>query len=117
MVYSAAKQNPSLSLEWAKSSDIGLPRPDILVYLDLDPEEAEKRGGYGDEKYEKKEMQRVVRSLFNDLKNNLAGEDSFYPINAGASVPEVAELIEPVVMDTVLKVQTGQIGALGLMWQ
>lgn len=64
MVYSAAKNNPELSLEWAKSPDIGLPKPDLVVFLDLEPEEAERRGGWGEEKYEKKEIQLRVRELF-----------------------------------------------------
>jgi dTMP kinase len=41
MVYSAAKENPELSLEWAKSPDIGLPRPDAVMFLDLELEDAE----------------------------------------------------------------------------
>src|SRR5688500_2397654 len=36
-VYSAAKNNPSLSLEWARHPEEGLPRPDICVFLDISP--------------------------------------------------------------------------------
>ena len=64
MVYSTAKGNKELGLEWAKSPDVGLPRPDLVVFLDLEPEEAERRGGWGEEKYEKQEMQLRVRKLF-----------------------------------------------------
>jgi dTMP kinase len=64
MIYSAAKNNPELSLQWAKSPDVGLPRPDIVVFLDLEAEEARRRGGWGDEKYEKAEMQTRVREQF-----------------------------------------------------
>ncbi|KAJ4340407.1 Thymidylate kinase, partial [Neurospora sp. IMI 360204] len=58
IVYSAAKQNPSLSLSWARAPEIGLPRPDLVLFLDLDEEQARLRGGWGDELYEKAEMQR-----------------------------------------------------------
>ncbi|PVI05479.1 thymidylate kinase [Periconia macrospinosa] len=66
-VYSAAKQNPSLPLSWCRHPDVGLPRPDLCLFLDISAEAAAKRGGYGTEKYEKKEMQDRVRSLFDVL--------------------------------------------------
>lgn len=64
IVYSAAKQNPSLSLSWAKAPEVGLPRPDVVLFLDLYEEVARQRGGWGGEVYEKGEMQRRVRDLF-----------------------------------------------------
>ncbi|KAK4209964.1 thymidylate kinase [Rhypophila decipiens] len=64
IVYSAAKQNPSLPLDWARAPEIGLPRPDLVLFLDLDEEQARSRGGWGGEVYEKGEMQRRVRELF-----------------------------------------------------
>lgn len=67
MVYSAAKNNPSLRLPWARAPDVGLPRPDRVVFLDLDEDTARARGGWGDEVYEKAEMQRQVRRLFGAL--------------------------------------------------
>jgi len=64
IVYSAAKQNPSLTLSWARAPEVGLPRPDLVLFLDLSSEQAKLRGGYGAEVYEKAEMQRRVRDLF-----------------------------------------------------
>ncbi|CAJ2507330.1 Uu.00g085160.m01.CDS01 [Anthostomella pinea] len=64
IVYSAAKQLPSLSLSWAKAPEIGLPRPDMVLFLDLEETVARERGGWGGEIYEKGEMQRRVRDLF-----------------------------------------------------
>ncbi|KAF2025502.1 P-loop containing nucleoside triphosphate hydrolase protein, partial [Setomelanomma holmii] len=49
-VYSAAKQDPSMSLEWCRQPDVGLPRPDLCIFLDISAEDAAKRGGYGSEK-------------------------------------------------------------------
>jgi len=93
MVYSAAKRNPNLSLEWARAPDVGLPRPDAVIFLDLEPEEAEKRGGYGDEKYEKKEMQQRVRELFLDLLHVKGDEANMKVVNAGESVEVVGDRI------------------------
>ncbi|KAK4645221.1 Thymidylate kinase [Podospora bellae-mahoneyi] len=64
IVYSAAKHNPLLPLSWARSPEVGLPRPDLVLFLDLDEQEAKKRGGWGGEVYEKAETQRRVRELF-----------------------------------------------------
>ncbi len=92
MIYSAAKKNPSLSLEWARTCDVGLPAPDVVIFLDLEPEEAQKRGGFGEEKYEKREMQMRVRDLFLELKNNIDGE-AMKIINAGTTVDVVHEMV------------------------
>jgi dTMP kinase len=107
MVYSAAKRNPTLSLDWAKSPDVGLPRPDAVVFLDLKPEEAEKRGGYGDEKYEKKEMQQRVRKLFLDLLHVEGDEASMKVVNAGASVEDVGDRILQKIEGTLKAVAEG----------
>ncbi len=64
IVYSAAKQNASLTLSWAKAHEVGLPRPDVVLFLDLEESVARRRGGWGGEVYEKGEMQRRVRELF-----------------------------------------------------
>lgn len=64
IVYSAAKQNPALTLQWARAPEIGLPRPDLVLFLDLDEEQARARGGFGSEVYERGEMQKRVRDLF-----------------------------------------------------
>ncbi|KAK4226692.1 thymidylate kinase-domain-containing protein [Podospora fimiseda] len=64
VVYTAAKQNPFLSISWARAPEVGLPRPDLVLFLDLDEEQARKRGGFGEERYEKQDMQKRVRELF-----------------------------------------------------
>ncbi|KAM0667272.1 hypothetical protein ACQRIU_005127 [Beauveria bassiana] len=60
MVYSAAKGLSGLRLPWARAPDVGLPRPDRVVFLDLDETTARARGGWGDEVYEKGAMQRQL---------------------------------------------------------
>ena len=76
IVYSAAKQNPSLSLAWARAPEVGLPRPDLVLFLDLDEIQAKARGGWGGEVYEKGEMQRRVRELFWGLSMGRVGVNS-----------------------------------------
>lgn len=82
-----------MTLEWCRKPDVGLPRPDLCVFLDISAEDAAKRGGYGTEKYEKKEMQDHVRELFETLMGRKEGED-FVRIDAGASLEEVQKKVK-----------------------
>ncbi|KAG2228867.1 hypothetical protein INT48_003155, partial [Thamnidium elegans] len=67
VAFSSAK---GLDLEWCRNPDIGLLTPDIVLFLDLPIDEAEKRGGFGDERYEKRELQMKVRDEFMKLKDD-----------------------------------------------
>ena len=55
VAFSAAK--PGLSLDWCRQPDRGLPKPDLVCFLDVSAKEAKVRGGYGDERYEKEKFQ------------------------------------------------------------
>lgn len=92
IVYSAAKGNPSLSLEWARHPDVGLPLPDLCVFLDITPEAAAERGGFGNEKYETGAMQKRVRELFYELVK-LSDGRNMRVLDAGRSVDEVEQEI------------------------
>ena len=48
--------------------DSGLPEPDLVFFLNLSVCDAEKRGGYGKERYENKEFQEQVHKNFLELK-------------------------------------------------
>ncbi|KAJ5068094.1 thymidylate kinase [Anaeramoeba ignava] len=68
VAYSSAK---GLDLEWCKSTDSGLISPDVVIYLDLDPKEAQNRSSYGEERYEKLTFQSQVSKQFDKLKDDL----------------------------------------------
>jgi dTMP kinase len=87
-VYSAAKDNPSLSLDWAWNPEIGLLKPDLLFFLDISAEDAARRGGYGEERYEKEEMQTRVRTLFKELFQRVKGLQ-VHIVDAGRSMEAV----------------------------
>ncbi|TLD18715.1 thymidylate kinase [Venturia nashicola] len=97
-VYSAAKDNPTLPLAWARHPEVGLPKPDICVFLDIAPEEAAKRGGFGEEKYETKRIQDRVREIFAELREAPEKGD-FYRIDAGKTVEEVGDDIWRAILD------------------
>ncbi|KAL8858550.1 MAG: hypothetical protein Q9178_004844 [Gyalolechia marmorata] len=89
-VYSAAKNNPDLSLEWAIQPDIGLPKPDLCIFLDISPTDAAARGGFGDERYETSEMQKRVRALFEELLRRPQNNETVF-VNAGKPIERVHE--------------------------
>jgi dTMP kinase len=95
-VYSAAKENQNLSLQWAWQPEVGLPRPDICLFLNISTEEAAKRGGFGVERYETDKMQTRVRKLFKSLLE-MPHNDEICVIDAGRSQADVAQdILEPV---------------------
>ena len=89
IVYSAAKGRPDLTLEWARQPEIGLPRPDVCLFLDITPEAAVKRKGYGGEKYETDVMQTKVRELFHELIRLHPDGRDMKVIDAGRELEEV----------------------------
>lgn len=105
IVYSAAKQNPNLSLKWATQSDEGLPRPDVCIFLDISAEDAGKRGGFGEEKYEKQEMQDRVRQMFAELRAGPDGED-FQTTDGGRTHDEVAHEVMAVAQNVLRKLKS-----------
>ncbi|KAF5867140.1 Thymidylate kinase [Aspergillus alliaceus] len=102
-VYSAAKGNPSLSLEWAWQPEIGLPRPDMCLFLRISPGEAAKRGGFGAERYENETMQSRVRELFQALFD-LQPTGDIHIIDAGRSFQEVSEEIQEKATDCIAQI-------------
>lgn len=103
--YSVAK---GLDMEWCKGADSGLPRPDLVVYLDLSVEKTRNRGGWGEERYEKEEFQRRVGDVFRKLR----GEE-WEIVDADAEEEVVFERI----MDAVLPVIKGVGGEVGKLWK
>lgn len=95
-------QHPAstLTYEWCRAPDISLPSPDLVLFLSVEPDIQAKRGGFGEERYEKAEMQRRVREVFgriaDEQKNDARlGKTSldWVDINAGESVERVGENI------------------------
>ncbi|GKY91487.1 hypothetical protein MPSEU_000120900 [Mayamaea pseudoterrestris] len=114
-----------LSLEWCMAPDKGLPAPDCVIFLDMEPEQAAERGGYGNERYEQRDMQLRVRKRFHELQNmDAPATDSvadnstsipWYTIAAAQSMDQVEEEIYKAVQTTLSEVQQGK--PLGKMWE
>ncbi|TFY71270.1 hypothetical protein EVG20_g1716 [Dentipellis fragilis] len=71
IAFSASK---GLPFEWCRAPDVSLPAPDLILFLDITPEKAKERGGYGEERYEKEETQRKVRQIFGRMAEETAAQ-------------------------------------------
>ncbi|CAG8463444.1 8738_t:CDS:2 [Paraglomus occultum] len=98
IAFSAAK---GLDFSWCKSSDVGLLAPDITLFLDLPICEAGKRAGFGDERYEKEDFQRNVRSQFLDMKH-----DDMKIIDARKTIDEIHRELVAIAIETIKKCAT-----------
>eukprot|EP00002_Diphylleia_rotans_P013990 TRINITY_DN2723_c0_g3_i2.p1 TRINITY_DN2723_c0_g3~~TRINITY_DN2723_c0_g3_i2.p1 ORF type:complete len:213 (-),score=36.53 TRINITY_DN2723_c0_g3_i2:45-683(-) len=107
VVFSAAK---GLDFEWCKQPDAGLPRPDLVLFLDIPVEKAALRGDYGQERYENKEFQEKVRSLFRRLHSS-----EWQVVDASGSMDEVTQLIQSAVTPIVERCAT-ESNELGHLW-
>ncbi|CAG9536241.1 unnamed protein product [Cercopithifilaria johnstoni] len=104
IAYTLAKGAENITMEWAKLADTGEFRPDCVVYFNLSFEEAQKRSGFGDERFEFSSFQEKV----NAIMKKLAAEDRdlWKIVDASLSIEEVSEnvwkLVAPV-LDNVNK--------------
>lgn len=103
IAFSASK---GLPYEWCRAPDISLPAPDLALFLDITPEAAKARGGYGEERYEKEEMQRRVGEIFRRIGKEINEDEGvrWVVVDAGKQKEEVAEevwgLVEPLARGT-----------------
>ena len=59
VAFSTAK---GLDLSWCKAPEVGLPTPNLFIYLDIIPEIAAEHGHYGGERYEQLHFQKKVEN-------------------------------------------------------
>ncbi|KAF2483527.1 thymidylate kinase-domain-containing protein [Neohortaea acidophila] len=107
-VYSAAKHIPSMDLEWCRSPDVGLPRPDVCIFLDISAEEQAKRGGFGEERYEKRELQDRVRECYHEMRKHPDEHADMVIVDAGRGMEEVEQEIAEVVRRVRKNVEGGE---------
>ena len=84
IAFTAAK---GLSIEWCRQPDIGLIKPDKVLYMTVSGDAAFQRAQFGEERYEKVEFQNKVKEIFQKLKDS----DYWQDVNGDATIPEVHE--------------------------
>jgi dTMP kinase len=71
VAFSAAKNVHGMDRAWCAAPDSGLPQPDVVVFMTVHPEEAEGRGGFGAERYERTDFQQSVVKQFEQLRTGV----------------------------------------------
>lgn len=85
VAFTSAK--PGFCLDWCKQPDVGLPKPDLVMFLQLSPTEAALRGQFGGERYETDVFQRTVQQKFEQLMKDPSV--NWQLIDASQSVEDV----------------------------
>ena len=90
-----------LDFDWCKNPDVGLPAPDKVFYLDIDPEDAKKRAEFGNERYEKLDFQKKVGAIFN---GKFADAESFWTkVDALQDMDEITKQIGDMTSEMISK--------------
>lgn len=97
VAFTSAK--PGFSLDWCMKPDVGLPKPDLVMFLQLSPAEAALRGEFGEERYETGVFQRAVQQRFEELRKDPSV--NWQVIDASQSVEDVHENITTHSLNTV----------------
>ncbi|XP_029003295.1 thymidylate kinase [Betta splendens] len=110
VAFTSAK--PGFSLDWCKKPDVGLPKPDLVMFLQLSPAEAALRGQFGEERYETSAFQRAVQQKFEHLMKDLSV--NWQVIDASQSVEDVHKQIA---YHSLNAINTAQNLPLGELWK
>ncbi|XP_039011166.1 thymidylate kinase-like isoform X1 [Hibiscus syriacus] len=100
VAFSSAK---GLDFEWCKAPEIGLIAPDLVLYLNIPPEKAAERGGYGGERYEQIEFQKKVAQHYKLLEDS-----SWKIIDASQSLEDVEKQVKEMVSEHVSSCRKGK---------
>ncbi|XP_074492599.1 thymidylate kinase [Sebastes fasciatus] len=101
---------PGFCLDWCMKPDVGLPKPDLVMFLQLSPAEAALRGKFGEERYETSAFQKAVQQKFEELMKDPSV--NWQVINAAKSVEEVHEHITTHSLNAINTAQNQQLGEL-----
>ncbi|XP_059678770.1 thymidylate kinase isoform X3 [Gavia stellata] len=104
------EDHTNFCLEWCKQPDIGLPKPDLILFLQLSPEEAAERGNFGNERYENSSFQKKVLQSFHHLMKDKTL--NWKTIDASKSIEDVHREIKSVAEETMQEVQNKPLGEL-----
>nr|XP_061790744.1 thymidylate kinase-like isoform X4 [Nerophis lumbriciformis] len=107
---SELEDHTGFSLDWCTKSDVGLPKPDVVLFLRLSPAEAASRGHYGEERYEDAAFQSAVLDRFTQLMEDPSV--NWEVVDASGSINDVHDNIVQKSLDAVDAAQTQPLGEL-----
>ncbi|XP_075883385.1 thymidylate kinase [Nelusetta ayraudi] len=108
VAFTSAK--PGFSVDWCKQPEVGLPKPDLVMFLKLSPAEAALRGQYGQERYETSIFQLAVQEKFDQLMDDPTV--NWQVIDASRDVENVSSDITKRSLDIIEAVQRRPLGEL-----
>lgn len=108
VAFTSAK--PGFSVDWCKQPEVGLPKPDLVMFLKLSPAEAALRGQYGQERYETSAFQLAVQERFEQLMDDPTV--NWQVIDASRDVENVSSDITKRSLDIIEAVQLRPLGEL-----
>ncbi|KAM9663817.1 thymidylate kinase isoform 2-T2 [Trichechus inunguis] len=109
VAFTAAKEN--VSLDWCKQPDVGLPRPDLVLFLQLQLADAARRSGFGRERYEDGAFQERALHCFQQLMQDPSLD--WKTVDASRSVEDVHKEIRALSKDAI---QAAMQMPLGQLW-
>ncbi|XP_067395096.1 thymidylate kinase isoform X3 [Emydura macquarii macquarii] len=108
VAFTSAKEN--FSLDWCKQPDVGLPKPDLILFLQLSTSEAAKRENFGNERYENSSFQEKVLQHYHHLMKDKTL--NWKTIDASKSIEELHNEIKSFTEEAMKEVQDKPIGEL-----
>jgi len=97
-----------LDPDWCTHSDRGLPTPDAVLYLDVTAEQAEKRAGFGGERYERREFQERVAKAYATLRSRTRG---WHDVDGNGTSEVVAARVELAALACISSPTSGSAGS------
>jgi dTMP kinase len=98
VAFSATK--PLMDIEWCKQADVGIIKPDVVIFLDSDPSSLQNREGFGAERYENVPTQTLAKANYRQLQ-----DETWKIVNANQSLTEVHEEICKIVETSIKELE------------
>ncbi|CAH0480817.1 unnamed protein product [Peronospora belbahrii] len=97
--FSAAKSG--MSLDWCWAPEIGLPKPDAVIFLDLPVSQASTRADFGQERYETTEFQEKVYRNFYDIMERTTPK--WHIVDATGTIDQVHDKVVAIAKETIAR--------------
>ncbi|XP_069856121.1 thymidylate kinase [Dipodomys merriami] len=108
VAFTSAKEN--FSLDWCKQPDVGLPKPDLILFLQLQLGEAATRGEFGRERYENGAAQERALRCFQQLMRDTTL--NWKVVDASKSIEDIHQEICALSEDAILRAVQRPLGEL-----
>lgn len=88
-------------IDWCLNADKGLTNPDLVIYLEIDPENTKTRSGFGNERYETLNFQTKVKNSFTLLFNDISTQCNIVSIDGSQDITTIHENILSLTLNTI----------------